>query len=77
MRPKKQSIGVWSRARFIADPSKENRWLVLKNLELPDGFQGKVFISTAHVTSFWMSGGKVAGTMDVNLRKLQEMVRDR
>ena len=76
MRPKKQSIGVWSRDRFIAEPSKENRWLVLKNLEFPDGFQGKVFIGTAHVTSFWMTGGKIARTMDMNLRKLQEMVRD-
>ena len=77
MRPKKQNIGVWSRDRFIAEPSKEKRWLVLKNLEFPDGFQEKVFIGTAHVTSFWMTGGKVARTMDMNLRKLQEMVRDR
>ena len=52
MRPKKQNIGVWSRDRFIAEPSKEKRWLVLKNLEFPDGFQEKVFIGTAHVTSF-------------------------
>ena len=29
--------------RFIAGLSKENKWLMLKNLELPDGLRGKGF----------------------------------
>ena len=42
---KKTETSVWSRERFIAGPSKENRWLVLKNPELPSGFfRGEVFI---------------------------------
>ena len=31
--------------RFIAGASKENRWFVLKNPELFDGFGGKGFLS--------------------------------
>ena len=42
--------------RFIAGLSKENKWLMLKNLELPDGFRGKVFISR-----FWDEGCRVCG----------------
>ena len=41
---KTQNVRVWSREVFIAGPSKENGWLVLKNPELPDGFRGEAFI---------------------------------
>ena len=34
---------VWSREKFIAEPSKGNKWLLLKSSELPNGFQGEVF----------------------------------
>ena len=37
-----QNVRVWIRKRFIAGPSKENSWLVLKNPEFPDGFGGEV-----------------------------------
>ena len=30
-------------AEFIAGPSKEYGWLILRRLELPNGFQGRVF----------------------------------
>ena len=46
-----RNVGVWSRDRFIAGPSKENRWLVLKAPELPDGFQGRIFKG-----NFWGEG---------------------
>ena len=39
-----QNVGVWIRERFITRPDKENRWLMLKNLEVLDGFQGEIFI---------------------------------
>ena len=39
-----RSVSVWSRERFIAVPSKENKWLVLKKPKLPDGLGGEVFI---------------------------------
>ena len=42
--------------RFIAGLSKKNKWLMLKNLELPDGLRGKVFISR-----FWGEGCRVCG----------------
>ena len=38
-----QNIIVWSRKRFIAEPSKENGWFMLKRSEIADGFQGRVF----------------------------------
>ena len=39
-----QNIGVWSRERFIAGPSKENQWFVLKKPKFFNGFRGGVFI---------------------------------
>ena len=35
----KQTVGVWSRERFTAGQSKENRWPVLNDADLPDGFR--------------------------------------
>ena len=29
---------------LLQGPCKENRWLMLERLQLPDGFQGNVFI---------------------------------
>ena len=49
-----QNVGVWSREGFTAGPSKENGWFVLKNLKLPDGFGGEVFIGKT-----WGEGGRV------------------
>ena len=40
MRPN-QNVGVWSRERFAAGPSKEKVWLVLRN---PSGFLEEDFI---------------------------------
>ena len=47
-------VGLWSRERFIAGPSKKNGWLVLKNPELPEGCQGEVFIG-----KIWGEGCRV------------------
>ena len=41
----KQNIGVWSRERLIAGPSKTKEQLMLKEPELTDGFQGRIFRS--------------------------------
>lgn len=38
-----RKIGVWSRGMFIAEPSKENRWLMFKNTELLYDFGGESF----------------------------------
>ena len=38
------NVGIWSRGRVIARPSKENEWLMLKTPELPDGLGREVFI---------------------------------
>lgn len=38
-----RNLRVWSRERFVAEPSKENSWLMLKNLEFISGFPGEVF----------------------------------
>ena len=40
---KQTETSVWSRERFIAGPSKENEWLLLRTPKVPDGFQGEVF----------------------------------
>ena len=49
-----RDVGVWSRERLIAGPSKENRWLMLKNLKLPNDFGGEVFIG-----KIWCEGSRV------------------
>lgn len=33
-----------ARERLTAEPSKENGWLMFKNLKLPDGFWGEFFL---------------------------------
>ena len=38
-----RKIRVWSRGLFIAEPSKENRWLMFKNTELLYDFGGEGF----------------------------------
>ena len=38
-----RKIGVWSRGMFIAEPSKENRWLMFRNTELLYDFWGEGF----------------------------------
>ena len=38
-----RKIGVWSRGLFIAEPSKENNWLMFKNTELLYDFWGEGF----------------------------------
>jgi len=45
-------IRVWSRERFIAEPWKENGWLVLKTSELPSEF-GEVFTKNYLFIYFW------------------------
>ena len=50
----KGNIGVWSRERFIAGPSKENGWLMLKNPRLLNGFGGISFIG-----KIWDEGCRV------------------
>ena len=54
MRPKHRNVRVWSRKSFIAGPSKESGWLMLKNPKLSDGFQGEVFIG-----KIWGEGFRV------------------
>ena len=43
-----------AKERFITEPSKENRWLMLKNLKLPNDFGGEVFIG-----KIWCEGSRV------------------
>ena len=38
----------------LQGPSKENGWLMLKRPELPDGFQGRVFMG-----KIWSEGSRV------------------
>ena len=57
-----QNIGVWSTESFTAEPSKKNRWLILRRPELPNGFQfkGKTWGEGCMVYDFlWLVGGKV------------------
>ena len=55
-----QNVGIWSRERFIAGPSKENRWLGLKRPALPNGFKEEFLKAKFGVraggcmTSFWL-----------------------
>ena len=51
-----QNVGIWSRERFIAGPSKENGWLMLKKPKLPNGVGGEVFIG-----KIWGEGCRVCG----------------
>lgn len=53
---KQTETSIWRRKRFIPGPSKEDGWLVLKNLQLFNSFQGGVFIGT-----IWGEGGRVCG----------------
>ena len=53
---KQTETSIWRRKRFIPGPSKEDGWLVLKNLQLFNSFQGGVFIGT-----IWGDGGRVCG----------------
>lgn len=43
-----QNVRVWSRERFMAVSRKENGWLVLENLDVPDGL-GEGFL----IGKFW------------------------
>ena len=36
------NIAAWRREKFMAGPSKKNKWLMLKKPKLPDDFQGSV-----------------------------------
>lgn len=56
-----RKIGVWSRGLFIAEPSKENRWLMFKNTELLSDFLGEgfwvvFFFSSIYLYVFGCSG---------------------
>ena len=39
-----EALELGAEKGLIAGPSKENRWLMLKKLALPDGFRRKVFL---------------------------------
>ena len=56
-----QSIEVWSRERFIARPSQEKVWLVLKTPKLSRGFGGYVFIG-----KIWAAGCRICGSLIIS-----------
>ena len=56
----------WSIESFISGPSKENRWLMLKNSKFPDGFGGEVFrwnlrwgLQGGWLSSDWWGGSRM------------------
>ena len=49
-----RKIRVWSRGLFIAEPSKENRWLMFKNTELLYDFGGEGFGVVFFFSSIYM-----------------------
>ena len=66
------NVGVWSTKRFIAWPSKENSWLVLKKTWTPWWFAGRSFIG-----KIWGEGCRVYGFLLIdwwwdNMSVLQE-----
>ena len=60
VRPNKQKCRSLEQRKVYCRPSKENRWFVLKRPELPDGFQGEVFIG-----KIWGAGCRVCDFLPI------------